>query len=615
MNLKLKIILFISILVLVSLGSLIFYLSYYKYQPQLKNEIIQRIDYQLNNITPNIYSLFYSKTKILKTDIYTFNILDKNKEICYIKILKGNKNRRLRYFDIIYKNLIILEEKKRIIVKTNYNLLEKVRNKRVRTKINLFKIATSKTNTITDTLTLYKRKNLKKVLLEIEKKVQSYTNKITKLINTYKKRRKNLRRHKKIYEPKPDYRTKYLVKSLYKYLDNHLSSLHPILVKFKTEKKIEELQRNIDTILYEDYKKINKIINPKKRIRKRLYDKYKWYIIKLMSIQHILKGKILSRLHFVNNTLLKNTEFYETGFDFFKKIKEENILKQIPIIKFYKPIIQFNEIQGIYEIGISKDEIVKKINPIITDGILSSSVFILVSILAGLVLSLYLIFPIRTLEKGADEILKDLTYRIKMKRKDEFGKFANTFNHLSNQLIEELSKYEKLYKEATEDELTKLMVRRYFLETLQRELENAKRDGRPTSIFMTDIDHFKKFNDTYGHQTGDIVLAKVASVILKSIRKNRVRNDIAGRYGGEEFIVLLPDTEKEEALAVAERIREKIEAMELTSAKGEKLKVTISIGVATSENSDISMEKLIEKADGALYKSKETGRNRVTYAE
>ena len=310
--------------------------------------------------------------------------------------------------------------------------------------------------------------------------------------------------------------------------------------------------------------------------------------------------------------------YYEIQLTFKKKNKNDffndvNILKTYKAINIQKEDSKYKKIIGYYEIGISEDEINKKIYPILFEGVKATLIFILISIIASLFLALYIIYPIHILDKGADEISKDLKYRIKLKRKDEFGKFAHTFNHLSDQITEELEKYQSLYKEATEDGLTKLMVRKFFMQALKVETENAQKEKRPTSLIMTDIDHFKKFNDTYGHQTGDLVLAQVAEIILKNIRKNRVRNDLVGRYGGEEFVVLLSDTNLNKACELAERIRKIIETTNFKSVNGENLKVTISMGVSMSENSDINPEKLIEIADKGLYKAKETGRNKVSY--
>ena len=130
---------------------------------------------------------------------------------------------------------------------------------------------------------------------------------------------------------------------------------------------------------------------------------------------------------------------------------------------------------------------------------------------------------------------------------------------------------------------------------------------------MTDIDHFKKFNDTYGHQTGDEVLKAVANIIKESVRKS----DVAARYGGEELALILQETGKKGTNLVEENIRRKIESKELNYG-GEKIKITISIGVYTFDTTDAlckddDVEVAVKKADKSLYYSKEKGRNRVTH--
>lgn len=171
----------------------------------------------------------------------------------------------------------------------------------------------------------------------------------------------------------------------------------------------------------------------------------------------------------------------------------------------------------------------------------------------------------------------------------------------------------KLYNLAITDGMTKLYLHRYFKTRLVEEMERGKRYDRKISLLMTDIDHFKKFNDTYGHQTGDEVLKVVANIIKESVRKS----DVAARYGGEEFAVILPETGEEGANLVAENIRRKIEGKELNYG-GERIKVTISIGVYTFDvndklTRDDDVEAGVKKADKALYYSKEKGRNRVTH--
>jgi two-component system cell cycle response regulator len=163
----------------------------------------------------------------------------------------------------------------------------------------------------------------------------------------------------------------------------------------------------------------------------------------------------------------------------------------------------------------------------------------------------------------------------------------------------------------TTDMMTKLKMKHYFYTMLLERMEHAASSGRPLSVIMMDIDHFKKFNDTYGHSCGDAVLKEVARIIQASVRAI----DLAARYGGEEFCLLLPDTERERASAVAERIRQGVSGA-ATEYEGRALRVTISLGVAQYDPSrDLSGKSLIDRADRALYYSKQHGRDLVSAAE
>ena len=141
-----------------------------------------------------------------------------------------------------------------------------------------------------------------------------------------------------------------------------------------------------------------------------------------------------------------------------------------------------------------------------------------------------------------------------------------------------------------------------------RGVGRAKRYSRALSVIMIDVDHFKKFNDTYGHPKGDEVLRGLAKILKSAVRTS----DIVARYGGEEFVILLPETEEAKALILAERIRKDVELTNLTIDKNEPPeRVTISLGVSTVDEKVIEYQELIEKADKALYQAKEKGRNRV----
>ena len=164
----------------------------------------------------------------------------------------------------------------------------------------------------------------------------------------------------------------------------------------------------------------------------------------------------------------------------------------------------------------------------------------------------------------------------------------------------------ELEKLAMTDFLTGLFNRRFFIQRSTDEVKRAKRNAEPLALLMLDFDEFKKVNDTFGHETGDLALQQVASVMSTSLREI----DILGRMGGEEFAVLLPNTSLEEALLLAERVRQSIENISFEKIKGE-LKITASIGAAafTDEMSDI--DDLLRNADWALYQAKSNGRNRV----
>jgi diguanylate cyclase (GGDEF)-like protein len=158
------------------------------------------------------------------------------------------------------------------------------------------------------------------------------------------------------------------------------------------------------------------------------------------------------------------------------------------------------------------------------------------------------------------------------------------------------------------DKLTGLYNRAYFDDQIEREIERANRSNTSVALLMADLDHFKRINDSFGHQAGDFALAHVASLIRANIRQI----DVAARYGGEEFAVLLPSTRLRQGLTVADQIRRAVMSKELKKkSTGEVLgRVTISIGVATLGEED-NGHSLFDRADACLYAAKRAGRNRV----
>lgn len=177
---------------------------------------------------------------------------------------------------------------------------------------------------------------------------------------------------------------------------------------------------------------------------------------------------------------------------------------------------------------------------------------------------------------------------------------------LARDITENENLKKHLSKLAMTDELTDLYNRRAFLSYFDKELSRAKRNNEDVSILMIDIDFFKKINDKYGHHVGDIILQHFSNVA-----KNTIRNeDIIGRFGGEEFSVLLPNTAINTAGILAERLRKAIENT-FVEHDDQKINFTVSIGIATFVDKDINSDALMKNADSALYNAKENGRNRV----
>ncbi|BBI99087.1 hypothetical protein FGKAn22_07800 [Ferrigenium kumadai] len=169
---------------------------------------------------------------------------------------------------------------------------------------------------------------------------------------------------------------------------------------------------------------------------------------------------------------------------------------------------------------------------------------------------------------------------------------------------------QELERQARTDSLTGISNRRYFMQRAEQELGRSRRFGHTLSMLMLDIDFFKAVNDNHGHAAGDMVL-----ILLAKIACNAVRDvDVLGRIGGEEFAILLPETDTQMAAQVAERLRQEIETASVPIEQGPAIHFTISIGVATLRDDDAGIDALLKHADQALYEAKQTGRNRVCIA-
>lgn len=244
-----------------------------------------------------------------------------------------------------------------------------------------------------------------------------------------------------------------------------------------------------------------------------------------------------------------------------------------------------------------------------------------VSILLSLLFSFLFTIPVSRLKRQSLELARgDFTARVKVRSRDELGVLGRVFNKMARnlqrnyeELQDKLVEIKHLFKMATEDDLTGLYVKRYFLDLLAGELRRSIRYDRPLSLLMCDIDHFKLVNDNYGHPAGDKVLHSIARRMVVATREGV---DAIGRYGGEEFMVMLPETDEHGAWLVAERLRsvvssEPISLLGVEGVRAREVAVTISIGVTTMRQ-DTTLEKMIATADKALYASKQGGRNRST---
>lgn len=243
-------------------------------------------------------------------------------------------------------------------------------------------------------------------------------------------------------------------------------------------------------------------------------------------------------------------------------------------------------------------------------------VLIFILVLLILLMPLILMFsnkivkPIQFLLRGSQKI-EDGDYGHKINQAQikgatcELRDLTHSFNSMSDVLK---SVIDELTVQSTIDMLTKLFNRAELMRLAKQKFENSLLNNKNIAVLMIDIDFFKKINDTYGHQTGDVAIEMVANTIKTSI----LHTDIAGRYGGEEFVVFIEDTNKEFSLSIAQRIRLSIENLQIKSNQN-NIQCTCSIGVFYMNNIDTSfnLEDAIEKADQALYEAKATGRNKV----
>jgi len=239
-------------------------------------------------------------------------------------------------------------------------------------------------------------------------------------------------------------------------------------------------------------------------------------------------------------------------------------------------------------------------------------VLVLLAVVGSLAyaLGLLIVHPLDRLSLAANRVAGgDLNVAVPASGGGELSHLTGVFNDMVRRLREGRVELERL---SDTDELTGLANRRRLMAELEREVRRSDRHGHPFGILMLDVDRFKKFNDTWGHPAGDAALKRVADTLREQVRDV----DTVARYGGEEFTVILPETPAAEAARVAERIRAATEKDRFTpEGGGTELTITVSVGYAEFPEHAGSPDALIEAADRALYRSKQSGRNRVSAAE
>jgi len=224
-------------------------------------------------------------------------------------------------------------------------------------------------------------------------------------------------------------------------------------------------------------------------------------------------------------------------------------------------------------------------------------------------LGLQIVLPLDRLTLAANRVAGgDLDVEVGVPGAGELSHLTSVFNDMVRRLREGRAVLERL---SVTDELTGLANRRRLTAELEREVRRSARHGRAFAVLMLDVDHFKRFNDTWGHPVGDALLKRLSSVLRECVRDV----DTVARYGGEEFLVIMPEATVADAAKVAERIRSAVEKDRFTPEGGtEQVHATVSIGCAAFPEHAETAVTLVEAADQALYRSKQAGRNRVTAA-
>jgi diguanylate cyclase (GGDEF domain) len=308
-----------------------------------------------------------------------------------------------------------------------------------------------------------------------------------------------------------------------------------------------------------------------------------------------------------------NGEKTELDYDFSNKIVYFGTtaaslfdIKTVPVGKIYPGV----EVQATYVNNIIDNNFIKKVNrgytialSILLALLIASVVSRVSSAFAASMMSLSVYFVYILIAYYAmkfENLWLEVVYPL------IFSIAAFTCTYIIKYLIKSRD-FEQQYKLATTDGLTELYNHRYFQEQIRMQVEQSKRYNNNFSLIIIDIDFFKKFNDTFGHQSGDAVLRQVAQTLKKNVRAT----DIVCRYGGEEMSIILPNTGKDEAFSTAQKICERVANRKFKLAGDKETNVTISLGVSTFPFDGDSASAIIEEADKRLYNAKNNGRNQV----
>ena len=292
----------------------------------------------------------------------------------------------------------------------------------------------------------------------------------------------------------------------------------------------------------------------------------------------------------------------------------------------YAAMAALTEQTWVAGVAVPEKEIFIGIDDILYTTTIFALIAIIISIGGSYVLSRSIASPIRSLTATVDTFAGDSTVRAREDGGGEVGSLARSFNRMAALVVQHRTGLERMIDERTSelrslneklrelsvrDELTGCFNRRYFVDNLGKEITRLRRYGGSLSLIMCDLDNFKNINDKHGHSKGDLVLQEFSSILMRSTRKDI---DWVVRYGGEEFMIVLPNTPLQGALALAERFRASTEAAVFVSPD-DPLRVTASFGacamVPSAENGCLTIDSIVSRADELLYKAKNGGRNRV----